>query len=73
MHIDPELMDDDQLISEVEAAEEELDLFGSITILQAERMSFDPRVSVQEISERLDQLIFEGSKRGLYRPNFRLV
>lgn len=73
MYIDPELMDDDQLISEVEAAEEELDLFGSITILQAERMPFDPRVSVQEISERLDQLIFEGSKRGLYRPNFRLV
>ena len=73
MYIDPELMDNDQLISEVEATEEELDLFGSITILQAERMPFDPRVSVQEISERLDQLIFEGSKRGLYRPNFRLV
>ena len=73
MYIDPELMDDDQLITEIEGTEEELDLFGGITILQAERMPFDPRVSVQEISERLDQLIFEGSKRGLYRPNFRLI
>lgn len=73
MFIDPELMDDDQLIAEIEGTEEELDLFGGITILQAEKMSFDPRVSVQEISERLDQLIFEGSKRGLCRPNFRLI
>lgn len=73
MYIDPELMDDDQLITEIEGTEEELDLFGGITILQAERMPFDPRVSVQEISECLDQLIFEGSKRGLCRPNFRLV
>jgi hypothetical protein len=73
MFIDPELMDDDQLIIEIEGTEEELDLFGAITILQAEKMPFDPRVSVQEISERLDQLIFEGSKRGLCRPNFRLV
>lgn len=73
MYIDPELMDDDQLITEIEGTEEELDLFGGITILQAERMPFDPRVIMQEISERLDQLIFEGSKRGLCRPNFRLV
>ncbi len=73
MYIDPELMDDDQLVTEIEGTEEELDLFGSITILQAMNLPFDPRVSVQEISERLDQLIFEGSKRGLYRPNFRLI
>ena len=73
MYIDPELMDDDQLITEIEGTDEELDLFGGITILQAERMPFDPRVIMQEISERLDQLIFEGSKRGLCRPNFRLV
>ena len=73
MYIDPEQMDDDQLIREIEAAKEELDLFGSITILQAEQMPFDPRVSVQEVSERLDQLISEGSRRGLCRPNFRLV
>lgn len=73
MYIDPELMDDDQLITEIEGTEEELDLFSGITILQAERMPFDPRVSVQEISERLDQLVFEGSKRGLCRPNLRLV
>ena len=73
MYIDPEQMDDDQLIREIEAAKEELDLFGSITIFQPEKMPFDPRVSVQEISERLGQLIFEGSKRGLCRPNFRLV
>lgn len=73
MYTNPELMDDDQLILEIEAAKEELDLFGGIMILQAEQMPFNPMVSVQEISERLDQLIFEGSKRGLYRPNFRLV
>lgn len=73
MSIDPSLMDDDRLIMEIEAAEEELDLFGGITILQAVKMSFDPRVSVQEISKRLDLLIFEGCKRGLCRPNFRLV
>ena len=73
MYIDPEQMDDDQLIREIEAAKEELDLFGGITILQAEKMPFDPRVSVEEISERLDQLMLEGSKRGLYRPNFRLI
>ena len=73
MNIDPALMTDDQLILEIEATQEELDLFGGITILQAEKMPFDPRVSVQEISERLDQLMFEGSRRGLYRPNFRLV
>lgn len=73
MNIDPALMTDDQLILEIEAAQEELDLFSGITILQAEKMPFDPRVSVQEISECLDQLIFEGSKRGLCRPNFMLV
>lgn len=73
MYIDPELMDDDQLITEIEGTEEELDLFGGITILQSEKIPFDPRMSVQEISERLDQLIFEGSKRGLCRTNFRLV
>ena len=73
MFIDPELMDDDQLITEIEGTEEELDLFGSITILQAMNLPFDPRISVEEISERLDQLISEGSKRGLCRPNFRLV
>ena len=73
MNVDPALMTDDQLILEIEATQEELDLFGGITILQSLDLSFDPRVSVQEISERLDQLKIEGSKRGLYRPNFRLV
>ncbi len=73
MIVDPALMTDDQLILEIEATQEELDLFGGITILQAEKMPFDPRVSVQEISERLNQLMFERSRRGLYRPNFRLV
>ena len=73
MFIDPELMDDDQLITEIEGTKEELDLFSSITIFQAMELSFDPKVSVKEISERLNQLIFEGSKRGLCRPNFRLI
>lgn len=73
MWIDPAQMDDDQLILEIEATREELDLFSGITIFQAERMAFDPRVSVEEISDRLDQLISEGSKRGLYRSKFRLV
>lgn len=73
MILDPALMTDDQLILEIEATQEELDLFGGITILQAIKMSFDPRMIVREILERLDQLKIEGSRRGLYRPNFRLV
>lgn len=73
MNIDPALMTDDQLILEIEATQEELDLFGGITILEAEKMRFDPRETVKRVSKHLDQLIFEGSKRGLYRPNFRLV
>lgn len=38
MYVDPELMEDDQLITEIEGTKEELDLFGGITILQAEKM-----------------------------------
>ena len=73
MYIDPELMDDLELEIEIEAAKEELELFGGITILEAEKMHFDPRETVKRVSERLDQLISEGSRRGLIRPNFRLV
>ena len=73
MYIDPEQMDDLELVTEIEAAKEELELFGGITILEAEKLRFDPRATVRRVSKRLDQLIIEGSKRGLYRPNFRLV
>ena len=73
MYIDPALMTDGDLISEIEATKEELDLFSGITTSQALRMDFDPRVSVEEIQDRLEMLMQEGCKRGLYRPNFKLV
>ena len=73
MWIDPREMEVHQLIIEIDAIKEELEVFGNITIFQAEKMSFDPMDSVRELRERLDELMAEGRRRGIYELNFRLV
>lgn len=73
MYISPDKMEIHQLIIEIDAVKEELEVFGNITIFQAEKMSFDPRDSVRELRERLDELMAEGRRRGIYELNFRLV
>ena len=73
MYIDPKQMDDHQLMIELEATEEELDMFATITPEQADRACIVPRITVLDASERLEELIMEATKRGLYRTHLDLV
>jgi hypothetical protein len=73
VYIDPKLMDDHQLMIELEATEEEIDLFATITPEQAEKSCIVPRITVLDASERLEELIMEATRRGLYHPSLDLA
>ena len=73
MYIDPRDMDDDQLLFEIEAAREELDVFIDIAAARSKREAYNPMGNLREVKMRLRELVAEGSRRGLDCPNYGLL